>query len=233
MTKNSFVLRTSYTDIFSEMSDEQAGALIKAIFHYVATKEVSAGLNDAELKMAFKFIRRDIDYDSQKYDALCAKRSLWGKQGAQAKAGISRHDDSDVVVDVVSDSESEKEKEKEKKEKNFSASFQKPTLSEVEQYCAQRGGKINAQTFFDFYEAKGWMMGNNPIHDWRAALRTWENKQAPHHTDPPPRAPTVQKKYLVAYRGKDGNVYSDWVDEVPQGATLVETFLGKEDENGP
>ena len=230
MSKNSFVLRTSYTDIFTEMSDQQAGALIKAIFHYVATKEVSAGLDDAELKMAFKFIRRDIDYDSQKYDELCAKRSLWGKKGAQAKAGISQHDDSDVVVDVVSDSESEKEKEKEKKEKNFSASFQKPTLSEVEQYCAQRGGKISAQTFFDFYEAKGWKMGNSPIHDWRAALRTWENKQAP----PEPKAHTpkkVRKKYLVAYR-KDGYVYSDWVDEVPQGATVVETFLGKEDENG-
>ena len=114
--KNSFVLRISYGEIFAEMSDKQAGMLIKAIFNYVAAGEIPAWLNDIEAKTAFKFIRQDIDYDTAKYDELCEKRSEWGKKGAQTKASISQHkqayakpasisqhDDVVSVVDVVSD----------------------------------------------------------------------------------------------------------------------------------
>ena len=89
--RNSFVLRIGYGEIFDEMSDKQAGMLIKAIFKYVANGDVPAWLNDIEAKMAFRFIKQDIDYDSAKYDELCEKRSEWGKKGAQAKASISQH----------------------------------------------------------------------------------------------------------------------------------------------
>lgn len=114
--KNSFVLRISYGEIFAEMSDKQAGMLIKAIFNYVAAGEIPAWLNDIEAKTSFKFIKQDIDYDTAKYDKLCEKRSEWGKKGAQTKASISQHkqayakpasisqhDDVVSVVDVVSD----------------------------------------------------------------------------------------------------------------------------------
>lgn len=114
--KSSFVLRISYGEIFAEMSDKQAGMLIKAIFNYVAAGEIPAWLNDIEAKTAFKFIKQDIDYDTAKYDELCEKRSEWGKKGAQTKASISQHkqayakpasisqhDDVVSVVDVVSD----------------------------------------------------------------------------------------------------------------------------------
>lgn len=116
--KNSFVLRISYGEIFAEMSDKQAGMLIKAIFNYVAAGEIPAWLNDIEAKTAFKFIKQDIDYDTAKYDELCEKRSEWGKKGAQTKASISQHkpayakpasisqhDDVVSVVDVVGDSD--------------------------------------------------------------------------------------------------------------------------------
>lgn len=116
--KSSFVLRISYGEIFAEMSDKQAGMLIKAIFNYVAAGEIPAWLNDIEAKTAFKFIKQDIDYDTAKYDELCEKRSEWGKKGAQTKASISQHkqvyakpasisqhDDVVSVVDVVSDSD--------------------------------------------------------------------------------------------------------------------------------
>lgn len=116
--KSSFVLRISYGEIFAEMSDKQAGMLIKAIFNYVAAGEIPAWLNDIEAKTAFKFIKQDIDYDTAKYDELCEKRSEWGKKGAQTKASISQHkpayakpasisqhDDVVSVVDVVGDSD--------------------------------------------------------------------------------------------------------------------------------
>ena len=85
MTKNSFVLRSSYADIFADMSDKQAGALIKVIFNYVTAKDVTEGLQDVEVKMAWKFIKQDIDYDTSKYNSLCEQRAEYGKKGGRPK----------------------------------------------------------------------------------------------------------------------------------------------------
>lgn len=58
--------------------------------------------------------------------------------------------------------------------------FVKPTVEEVRVYCEERGNNINAEQFVDFYESKGWKVGNVTMRDWKAAIRTWEkrNKQA-------------------------------------------------------
>lgn len=53
--------------------------------------------------------------------------------------------------------------------------FVPPTVEEVQAYCAERGNKVDAQRFVDFYTANGWHQGRGkPIKDWRAAVRTWE-----------------------------------------------------------
>jgi hypothetical protein len=54
--------------------------------------------------------------------------------------------------------------------------FTPPTIEEVDAYCKERGNRINPQTFVDFYEAKGWKVGNNPMKDWKACIRTWEQR---------------------------------------------------------
>ena len=41
---------------------------------------------------------------------------------------------------------------------------------------------MDAETFVDFYASKGWKVGNAPMKDWEAAVRTWEkrdNRAAP------------------------------------------------------
>ncbi len=55
--------------------------------------------------------------------------------------------------------------------------FVKPTADEVREYCSQRGNSVDAQAFVDFYAAKGWKVGNAPMKDWRAAVRTWEKRE--------------------------------------------------------
>ena len=54
--------------------------------------------------------------------------------------------------------------------------FKPPTLEEVEAYCTERNNKINAQQFIDFYSSKGWMVGKNKMKDWKACVRTWEQR---------------------------------------------------------
>tara|TARA_X000001382_G_scaffold108615_1_gene84514 strand:- start:1059 stop:1688 length:630 start_codon:yes stop_codon:yes gene_type:complete len=52
--------------------------------------------------------------------------------------------------------------------------FKKPSINDVELYCIERNNKIDAISFVNFYESKGWMVGKNKMKDWRAAVRTWE-----------------------------------------------------------
>ena len=55
--------------------------------------------------------------------------------------------------------------------------FVKPTIEEILTYCRERKNFINAERFFDFYQSKGWKVGNQPMKDWRAAVRTWERSE--------------------------------------------------------
>lgn len=57
--------------------------------------------------------------------------------------------------------------------------FVKPSVEEIAAYCAERNNSIDPQQFFDFYESKGWKVGNQSMKDWKAAVRTWERREKP------------------------------------------------------
>ena len=59
-------------------------------------------------------------------------------------------------------------------DKSAKKRFVKPTIDEIRDYCRERGNKVDADNFFDFYESKGWKVGNAPMKDWKACVRTWE-----------------------------------------------------------
>jgi hypothetical protein len=50
-------------------------------------------------------------------------------------------------------------------------------VEEIRAYCAERQNRLDAQSFFDFYESKGWMIGKDKMKDWRACIRTWEQRR--------------------------------------------------------
>ena len=55
--------------------------------------------------------------------------------------------------------------------------FTIPTISEVKVYCLERKNNIEAESFINFYDSKGWMVGKNKMKDWRACIRTWEMRE--------------------------------------------------------
>lgn len=57
--------------------------------------------------------------------------------------------------------------------------FVKPSVEEIAAYCTERNNNIDPQQFFDFYESKGWKVGNQSMKDWKAAVRTWERREKP------------------------------------------------------
>ena len=55
--------------------------------------------------------------------------------------------------------------------------FTPPSVDEVSDYCDERNKGVDPQTFIDFYQAKGWMVGKNKMQDWKACVRTWETNR--------------------------------------------------------
>ena len=60
--------------------------------------------------------------------------------------------------------------------------FTPPTLEEVQAYCKERNKGVNAEKWFNYYTANGWKVGKNPMKDWKAAVRTWEQGEQKQET---------------------------------------------------
>lgn len=63
-------------------------------------------------------------------------------------------------------------KESKEKERRFTP----PTLDEVRAYCQERNSSVDPERFVDWYTANGWKVGKNPMKDWKAAVRSWEQR---------------------------------------------------------
>ena len=73
--------------------------------------------------------------------------------------------------------------------------FVKPTVEEIAAYCMERQNRINPQSFFDWNESKGWRVGNSPMKDWKAAIRTWEQRDK--EKNPPKKEASNADRYAI------------------------------------
>ena len=67
---------------------------------------------------------------------------------------------------------------------NPRAPMKRPTLEEVQACIAERGYTVDAELFMNHYESNGWKVGKNPMKSWRAALVTWQKRNANTATTP-------------------------------------------------
>ena len=59
--------------------------------------------------------------------------------------------------------------------------FHPPSVEDVKAYCLERKNNVDPVSFINFYASKGWMVGKNKMKDWKACVRTWEQR---HKDDP-------------------------------------------------
>jgi hypothetical protein len=70
--------------------------------------------------------------------------------------------------------EANEPKESKGKERKDKKRFEKPTAQQVAEYAKSILYNVDGQSFLDFYESKGWLIGKSPMKDWKAAVRNWK-----------------------------------------------------------
>ena len=196
MSKSSFVIMESWALTLSKLDDEIAGKLIKAICEYQATGEMTS--DDGVVMAIFAGWKSQIDTNNEIYEETCRQRSEAGKKGMTKRWGNNKAitndngvitndngvitNDNGVItndnkgITKITDTDTDTDTDKDIKEKKSKKKFEPPTLEEVKAYCQERQNKVDPQTFIDFYDSKGWMIGKNHMKDWKAAVRTWEKR---------------------------------------------------------
>ena len=184
--RDSFVIFTSYMKSFLKLNMEQRGVLITAMLNYQMGEELPE--MDALTDMAFSFIKDDMDFNNAKYEEMCERNRINGKKGGRPKAdgfsenpknphGFSENPKKPTKTLYEYEYEYEHDNEHEKKEdKPLKKKFIKPTLEDIKAYCQERNNEVSPERFYDFYESKGWKVGNQSMKDWKAAVRTWEQR---------------------------------------------------------
>jgi hypothetical protein len=81
--KKSFVAYCDWQETFEELSDEEAGKLVKHLFNYVNDKNPQT--SDKLTKMCFIPIKQSLKRDLKKYEKYVHKQSVNGKKGGRPK----------------------------------------------------------------------------------------------------------------------------------------------------
>lgn len=125
----------------------------KTIYMTETQKMLGAETEWAKKKRAY---RESIETD---------KKLLLGHKKDIVRQEIEKEIDIEIDIDNTIESVSSKKP------------FFKPTIEEIQAYCQERNNNVDAETFYDFYESKGWLVGKNKMKDWKAAIRTWEKSR--------------------------------------------------------
>ena len=199
--KKTFVFNTMWREVLRDYPAEVRLEVYEAIMDYVALG-ILPDLKPLS-NMAFKFIKNEIDYNAERYNEIIAKKREAGKAGGLAKqanvanvanansakhnvanvanvanANSAKHNDNVNVNDNVNDIENiegDSKGEDKPPMRTPVKRFIVPTLEQVAEYCKERNSSVNPESFISYYSANGWKVGKNPMKDWKAAVRNWEN----------------------------------------------------------
>ena len=161
--RESFVFHKDYIE---DLPDQYKAEFMQATINYGLYGD-NPPFSSGSLEMAlWAKIARRIDAETERYQAISAKRrEAANKRYAKATPPAAKIANAEPAEAKTAKAETAKR-----------ASFEKPTVAEIAAYCSERKNGIDPQAFFDFYESKGWKVGAVKMKDWRASVRTWEQR---------------------------------------------------------
>ena len=84
MDKDSFILYGRQAQALTDLTLEQKGMLLDALFSYANTR-VQPEFDDIALTVAFRFLSLQINVDSDRYEEICKKRAEAGRRGMASR----------------------------------------------------------------------------------------------------------------------------------------------------
>ena len=112
------------------------------------------------------------------------------------------NENKDIVIEsvVVSNEQQTLPTPTKGKKRRSSSTFVKPTFEECIAYAQEKGYQWNIERFFNYYESNGWRVGQNPMKNWKAAMRTWNTKE-PQYSQPNlfPTTTSINNNGLTQY----------------------------------
>lgn len=198
----SVLIFSEWQTLIQNLTDEQAGQLVKAMCYYNKGEDYTAP--DPVVTAMFAMIREGMDSNNSRYEEVCRKRAEAGKKGAEARWENDSNSHSEngkchsedgkrcktqtqtqtinqTKTQSVTPNGDKREKVTSSPKRETASRFRPPTVEEVEAYCFERNNKVDPERFVDFYSSNGWKVGKNPMKDWKAAVRTWEKRDGPNN----------------------------------------------------
>ena len=171
MAREYFCAYYSYLTSMKNLSDAECGRLFRALLQYGAGDK-SINLQGRE-SIAFDFMAAQMDRDNEAYEARCQKN----KDNILQRYS-NEYERNRSYTKPTKEKEKEKKNNKERTTNVVPKKDFPPTVEQVAEYCRDRCNGIDAESFVDYYTARGWVYnGKQPMKDWRAAVRTWEKKR--------------------------------------------------------
>lgn len=178
-----------WVEVTGELTAQEKGRLIDAIVLYAQGGDWQEQIKGNE-RYLFPAFKKQIDRARETSGKRASAGSIGGKQ-KQTEANASKNA---KEYNNNNNNNNDKEYKNEVKGDEVPPTPQKaprrftpPSVEEVAAYCRERGNSVSPQRFVDFYAAKGWRVGSAAMKDWRAAVRTWEDRDE----HPPDRRKTV------------------------------------------
>ncbi len=176
---NSFTVYKEYYELITLLKEEERRKICWAIWEYMFD-DVDPVLNKNQMKV-FNNLKRPLD-----------KSKIKSQNSSKQNENELKTDKKQNKNEIDSVEHQNKKKVKTHQDVNVNVNvdvrnkkFIKPSIEEIESYCKERNNNIDANAFYDFYESKGWKVGNQPMKNWKACIRTWENRNKKSEADVP------------------------------------------------
>jgi hypothetical protein len=195
---NGFLLYAEYKEHFQNFdTDAERIELLYAIFDYHSKRETK--IVSKAVKIAFGFVKKELDRQILKYDIVCERNKSNGLKGGRPTTqnnpenpvgflGTQNNPDEPRKPNSNTNTNSNSKENSNTKDNankdNIGADapttktrakkiFIKPNIEEIKAYIEEKGLKGNGDRFFNYYESNGWRVGKNPMSSWKASLSNW------------------------------------------------------------
>jgi hypothetical protein len=201
--KNSFLMYLDHITVVNALSNEDAGMLLKALYHYASGNGNPEQLPPV-VNVVFLMMQAQLKLDLKKWREKCNKNRKnvnvrWNKK------------DTTVYERIRSDTKhTDNEYEYEKENDNVITNRNKfvlPTKEQVKEYAISRNRLDLLDKFFDYYSEGDWKdKDGKKVKNWKQKFIAWENRNQQQAQNKPKTRDEIElerinERYAI-YEGK-------------------------------